>query len=98
MKLAWVKAHLDQTAFEAKHGASELGRWRLNVAADELAGQRADRAVTSDAVAQVRRADHLMSTFSQYLSQKAEILLTTQNKKDLLRKSEAKPKAFNKRR
>ena len=50
-KLAWVKGHLDQTAFEAKPGASELWRWRLNIAADELAGQRADRAVTSDAVA-----------------------------------------------
>ena len=97
-KLAWVKAHLDQKAFEAKHGASELWRWRLNIAADELAGQRADKAVASDAVAQVRRADHLISTLSQYLSQKAEILLTTQDKKDLFRKREAKPKSFNKRR
>ena len=80
---------------------SELWRRRLNIAAHELAGRlqaRADRAVTSDAVAQVRRADHLISTLSQYLSQKAEILLTTQNKKDLFRKKDSKPRSFNKRR
>ena len=40
-RLTWVKAHLSQELFQARFGASELWRWHLNVAADDLAGQRA---------------------------------------------------------
>ena len=80
-RLTWVKAHLSQELFLARFGASEMWRWRLNVAADDLAGQRANAAIHPSAKAQLRQIDTLVSTLSSLLSHRAEILISRQDKK-----------------
>ena len=58
-----------------------MWRWHLNVAADDLAGQRANAAIHPSAKAQLKQIDTLVSTLSSLLSHRAEILITTQDKK-----------------
>ena len=96
-KLTWVKAHLSQELFQARFGASEMWRWHLNAAADELAGQRANAAIHPSAKSQLKQIDTLVSTLSSLLSHRAEILITTQNKKTVFCKRIPKAPAMNKR-
>ncbi|CAE7597297.1 unnamed protein product [Symbiodinium natans] len=66
--LTWVKAHLDEKQFIQRFGDDSLWRWRLNQAADHLAGDRANKAVHPAAKAQILQVDTLVSTISQLLS------------------------------
>ena len=95
--LTWIKAHLDQSQFAARYGEGLMWRWHLNQAADDLAGRRANQAVHPDAKANLRRIDTLVSTISQLLSQRAECLITTQDKKTVFCKREPKAPTVNKR-
>ena len=97
LKRPLVNLEIAEVPLRFTQTPSEMWRWHLNAAADELAGQRANAAIHPSAKAQLKQIDTLVSTLSSLLSHRAEILITTQNKKTVFCKRIPKAPAMNKR-